>query len=161
MSGTATTVTPVAQDLSAELPPSSRLTPLQPPRIVPPPAARPAGDVRLVMLVVFAIVLGAGVLTITPHPLGVFSDDGMYAVLAKSLAEGRGYRFINLPGAPSGTHFPPAYPLLLAALWKLVPAFPQNVLVFKAANALLNAVAAVLALRSHDVEKIKIAVQKS
>jgi hypothetical protein len=142
------TVEPVAHDL-AELPPSSRHTPLQPPRIVPPPDTRsgPAGDSRLATLVVFAIVLGAGVLAITPHPLGVFSDDGMYAVLARSLAEGKGYRFINLPGSPSGTHFPPAYPLLLAALWKLFPAFPQNVLVFKGANVLLNAVAAALAFR--------------
>ena len=150
MTPAAATVDPVAQDLSAELPPSTRLTPLQPPRVVPPPEARPAGDARLAMLLVFAIVLGAGVLTITPHPLGVFSDDGMYAVLARSLSEGRGYRFINLPGAPSGTHFPPVYPLLLAGLWKLFPAFPQNVLVFKGVNALLNAVAAVLAFRAGE-----------
>ena len=143
----AATVEPVAHDLSAELPTSSRLTPLQPPRVVPPPEARATGDARLAMLLVFAIVLGAGVLSITPHPLGVFSDDGMYAVLARALAEGKGYRFINLPGAPSGTHFPPVYPLLLAGLWKIFPAFPQNVLVFKGVNALLNAVAAVLATR--------------
>jgi hypothetical protein len=131
-----------------ELPASSRHTPLQPPRIVPPDTRPVAGDsARLVTLLVFAIVFGAGVLTITPHPLGVFSDDGMYAVLARSLSEGRGYRFINLPGAPSGTHFPPVYPLLLAAIWKIFPAFPQNVLVFKGINALLNALAAVLAFR--------------
>jgi hypothetical protein len=142
------TVEPVAHDL-AELPPSSRHTPLQPPRVVPPPSTKsgPSGDARLATLLVFAVVLGAGVLSITPHPLGVFSDDGMYAVLARALAEGKGYRFINLPGAPSGTHFPPVYPLLLAALWKLFPAFPQNVLVFKGANVLLNAVAAALAFR--------------
>lgn len=102
---------------------------------------------RLPALVVFAAVLAVSLLAITPHPLGVFADDGMYAVLAKSLAEGTGYRFINLPGAPAGTHFPPVYPAMLALLWKLFPAFPANVLVFKAANALLNALAAVLAFR--------------
>jgi hypothetical protein len=114
-----------------------------PPRRV----ARTADDARLPMLIVFAVVLALGMLAITPHPLGVFTDDAMYAILGKSLAEGQGYRFINLPGAPSGTHFPPVYPLLLAAIWKLVPAFPQNVLVFKAVNALLNALAAVLTFR--------------
>ena len=144
-----TTVAPGTSGSDAmELPPSSRHTPLQPPRVVPPagtPAA--ARDARLAAFVVFAVVLAVGVLTITPHPLGVFSDDGMYAVLARSLAEGKGYRFINLPGAPSGTHFPPVYPLLLALVWKIFPAFPQNVLVFKGLNAVLNAVAAVLAFR--------------
>ena len=33
---------------------------------------------------------------------------------------------INMPGAPHATHFPPGYPLLLAALWKLLPSFPDN-----------------------------------
>ena len=83
-----TTVAPGAPGSDAmELPPSSRHTPLQPPRVVPP-ADAPAKprDARLATFVVFAIVLAVGVLTITPHPLGVFSDEGMYAVLARSLA---------------------------------------------------------------------------
>lgn len=102
---------------------------------------------RLPTLLVFAIVLAVGVTAIAPHPLGVFSDDAMYAVLARSLIDGEGYRFIHLPGAPSATHFPPVYPLLLAFLWKLWPSFPDNVLLFKSVNAVLNAIAAVLAFR--------------
>ena len=58
-------------------------------------------------------------LAIGPWPVGVFQDDGIYAVLAKSLATGEGYRFIQMPGAPNATHYPPGYPLLLALLWKL------------------------------------------
>jgi len=42
---------------------------------------------------------------------------------------------INMPGAPHATHFPPGYPLLLAALWKLYPTFPDNIVAFKFMNA--------------------------
>ncbi|MGQ0643379.1 MAG: hypothetical protein ACT4P6_21750 [Gemmatimonadaceae bacterium] len=93
-----------------------------------------------------AIVLAAAaclavVFAITPHPAGVFQDDGAYVVLAKALAEGNGYHYINLPNAPGATHFPPLYPLLLAGLWKIGPEFPANVQMFKFANALLLGVA--------------------
>ena len=110
--------------------------------------ARVATDVRrLLPVLVGAIAALAGILAIAPHPVGVFQDDGMYLVLARALAEGEGYRYIHLPGAPAGTHFPPAYPALLALLSLVGPAFPANVLLFKAANAILNALAAVLAYR--------------
>jgi hypothetical protein len=68
---------------------------------------------------------------------GVFYDDGVYLALGRSLAEGHGYHLLYLPGSPGAVHYPFVYPLLLAALWKLVPTFPANVLLFKAANALL------------------------
>ena len=79
---------------------------------------------------------------IEPLPVGVFQDDGMYVVLAKSLATGEGYRYLNIPGTPNATHYPPLYPAFLALLWKIGPAFPGNVVVFKFANAVLTAVAA-------------------
>ncbi|MGC9972774.1 MAG: hypothetical protein ABSE56_19500 [Bryobacteraceae bacterium] len=60
-----------------------------------------------------------------PH-LGYFHDDGLYWVCAKSLAEGGGYRIQSLPGEPYQTKYPPLYPLLLAGIWKLNPAFPSN-----------------------------------
>jgi hypothetical protein len=95
----------------------------------------------LALGVVAAVCVGAA---IEPWPVGVFQDDGVYAVLAKSLATGQGYRFIQMPGAPNATHYPPGYPLLLAALWKVSPSFPANVTLFKFANAaLLGVVAAV------------------
>jgi hypothetical protein len=46
--------------------------------------------------------------------LGNFSDDGLYLVGAKSLAEGRNYRISSLPGEPYQTKYPPLYPALLA-----------------------------------------------
>jgi len=60
-----------------------------------------------------------------PH-LGYYHDDGIYWVSAKSLAAGDGYRIASLPGAPYQTKYPPLYPALLAAIWKLSPQFPSN-----------------------------------
>ena len=85
----------------------------------------------LVAVVALAIALVA----VPNWPAGVFQDDGIYVILGKALASGEGYRYLNLPGAPYATHYPPGYPLFLAALWKLSPEFPQNVATFTFANA--------------------------
>ncbi len=58
--------------------------------------------------------------------LGYFHDDGMYWIAGKSLAEGKGYRILNLPGAPYQTKYPPVLPLLLSMVWKAFPEFPAN-----------------------------------
>jgi len=94
----------------------------------------------LLALVAFMYAVSA----IEPLPVGVFQDDGMYVVLAKSLATGEGYRYLNIPGTPNATHYPPLYPAFLALLWKVGPAFPGNIVVFKFANAVLTALAAAL-----------------
>ncbi len=94
---------------------------------------------RLSSLIAAAIVLPVALATIDNLPVGVMHDDGMYVVLAKSLATGHGYRWLNVPGAPPATHYPPGYPAVLAALWKLFPDFPANVIAFKALNAVLLA----------------------
>lgn len=99
---------------------------------------------RLAPWLVALAAFGAAVAAIGPWPAGVFQDDGIYVVLAKSLATGEGYRYLNVPGAPSATHYPPLYPALLALLWKLFPSFPQNVTLFKFANAAMLGGAAVL-----------------
>jgi hypothetical protein len=72
-----------------------------------------------------------------PYAVGVFHDDGVYVILAKSIATGQGFRFLHLPGAPAATHYPPGYPLLLAAVWRVMPSFPENVSAFLFVNALL------------------------
>lgn len=46
-------------------------------------------------------------------------DGAGYAVLAKALETGRGYRAIDHPDQPWHAHFPPGYPLTLAAVWRL------------------------------------------
>lgn len=54
------------------------------------------------------------------------SDDGLYWVCAKSLAEGSGYRLLSFPGEPYQTKYPPLYPFLLSLVWKSNPRFPDN-----------------------------------
>jgi hypothetical protein len=93
-------------------------------------------------LIVAACVLAVHIALISPWPAGVFYDDAMYVVLAKSLATGEGYRYLNIPGAPAATHFPPGYPAVLAALWALAPRFPENLTLLKLANCVFAAVAA-------------------
>jgi hypothetical protein len=60
-----------------------------------------------------------------PH-LGFYHDDSIYWVSARSLAMGDGYRIQSLPGQPYQTKYPPLYPALLAAIWKIDPQFPAN-----------------------------------
>lgn len=80
-----------------------------------------------------------------PHALvGVFYDDGIYLALAKSLAQGHGYHLQYLPGAPASVHYPFGYPLFLALLWKIWPAFPANVSLFRTANAVLMGIGSAL-----------------
>ena len=91
-----------------------------------------------VPLLVFAVAVWAA----KPYAVGVFHDDGVYAILAKSLATGQGYRYLHLPGAPAATHYPPGYPIFLSLLWRISPSFPGNVRLLLLANAALLAVAA-------------------
>lgn len=94
------------------------------------------------LAILFIVVLGTAVWAAQPYPVGVYHDDGVYVVLAKALANGEGYRYLNLPGAPVATHYPPAYPLFLALFWKLSPEFPRNTAIFQLANAILLALVA-------------------
>jgi hypothetical protein len=113
---------------------------------VPPVADARAWRVavdRLLPFLAGTVVFAVAALVIDGLPVGVVRDDAMYVVLAKSLATGHGYRWLHLPGLPPATHFPPGYPALLAVLWWLFPSFPSNLIVFKLANALFSAVAAV------------------
>lgn len=59
--------------------------------------------------------------------MGAYHDDGIYAVAAKALAEGHGYRIVSLPGAPPQTKYPVLFPWLLSGVWRLHSTFPDNV----------------------------------
>jgi hypothetical protein len=93
------------------------------------------------------IALLLGFFAMNDVPLGIFQDDGHYLILARAIAEGEGYRYTNLPGAPAATHFPPGFPLLLAPIWWIAPHFPANVAWFKLVNVALLPAAA-LAIRA-------------
>jgi len=92
---------------------------------------------RLAPLLVVVAAIVAGVHAIDASPIGVFYDDAHYVILGRALATGEGYRYLNVPGAPAATHFPPGYPALLALLWRVAPVFPENIALFKMTNALL------------------------
>ncbi len=93
-------------------------------------------------VITVALALALGIFAMNPLPIGAFHDDARYLLLARSIADGTGYHFVFVPGSPAGTHFPPAFPLLLALLWKIAPAFPASVTLFKLLNALMLALAA-------------------
>ena len=96
---------------------------------------------RLAPMAIAAVIIATLCLLRRPFPVGIAQDDGLYVILAKALATGQGFHFINLPGAPAGVHFPPGYPLLLAGLWRVTSSFPANVLAFAVANMVLLGVA--------------------
>lgn len=114
---------------------------------VPRPGAALASLDRRTLLATAALALFVGLYAMNDVPIGVFQDDGHYLILARALAQGDGYRYINLPGAPPATHFPPGYPLLLAPFVWMSPRFPANVAFLKLLNVALLPLAA-LAIRS-------------
>jgi hypothetical protein len=73
-----------------------------------------------------ALTVLLGALQMAPGVTGVMLDDGIYVSTAKALATGQGYRLINLPWEPLQTKYPPLYPAVLALVWKVWPAFPDN-----------------------------------
>jgi hypothetical protein len=77
-----------------------------------------------------------------PYVVGVWHDDGVYALLGRAIASGQGFHYTQFPGAPAATHYPPLYPLLLGAVWRLAPSFPDNIAAFLAVNAVLVGLAA-------------------
>jgi hypothetical protein len=81
------------------------------------------------------LVGGARYWSSNKEVLGLFLDDGIYAVVAKSLNDGAGYRIISLPTTPDQTKYPFLYSYILSWLWSLDPRFPDNLGLLKAVNA--------------------------
>ncbi|HKS06891.1 MAG TPA: hypothetical protein VJR92_11295 [Gemmatimonadaceae bacterium] len=106
---------------------------------------------RYAVVVAAVCALVAGLAVISPAPVGVFWDDGVYLITAKALATGEGYRYVHLPGAPSASHFPPLWPALLSIVWRIAPDFPDNVRLMKLVNPILLAIGAgaTVVLASH------------
>ena len=101
----------------------------------------------LALVGVAALALAVGLAIVDALPVGVVADDSFYVILARALASGEGYRYLNVPGHPAGTHFPPGYPAILALMSFVAPAFPASVVAFKALNAAFLAAAAVFVAR--------------
>jgi hypothetical protein len=60
--------------------------------------------------------------------LGFIHDDGVYAITAKALAEGKGFTLLHVVTHPAEIKYPFMYPLLLAVVWLINPHFPQNLM---------------------------------
>lgn len=75
---------------------------------------------RVIWCLMIASLL-LGLFQFNDRPLGGFTDDGHYVILAESLVRGSGYRLINYPDAPLEHAFPPGWPLLLTPLVTLLP----------------------------------------
>ncbi len=116
-----------------------------------PPAAAPSSRWAVVEQrapwIAALVALLAALMTMTSDPIGVFNDDGIYLLTAKALAEGQGYVYPHLPGTPPAIHYPPVWPMLLAAVWKVGPAFPANISWLKLINPFILAAAAALTVQ--------------
>ena len=65
---------------------------------------------------------------------GMVIDDAWYVMLAKALAEGRGYQLINAPLDGILPGYPPGFPALLSLVFHLSPDFPGNVWLLKSVS---------------------------
>ena len=81
---------------------------------------------RAVLVLAGALLVWAYAICISLPSAGVFHDDGIYVVTARALAEGQGYRIISLPESPLQTKYPILFPWLLSLIWRIAPAFPDN-----------------------------------
>lgn len=81
----------------------------------------------------------------SPRSVGYWRDDGSYVSNARALAEGRGYRRVEMPEEPLETQKPIAYPAALSLAFRLVPSFPENLPLLLLFGALGAACAVVLA----------------
>jgi hypothetical protein len=96
-------------------------------------------SVRVPALALGAVGIAAGLIflgwaygaALRAPAFGMFHDDGIYAVTAKALATGRGYRIVSLPGEIAQTKYPFLFPALLAAVWRVFPRFPENLIWLK------------------------------
>lgn len=99
-------------------------------------------DERRAALIAGLVTLTVGLATMTPDLIGVFFDDAIYVLLGKGIAEGQGYVYPQLPGHPPAIHYPPVWPAVLALVWKIAPAFPDNLGWLKAVNPVMLGLAA-------------------
>ena len=79
----------------------------------------------LVCLGAVALVIGAASFDRLPSPIG---DNAEFAILARSLATGHGFRYLNHPDLLPATKYPPGFPLFLA-MW--IPLFGGSMIVMK------------------------------
>jgi hypothetical protein len=105
---------------------------------------RSSDRVRRVALAIAvgAVVASVGVWAQNDALVGVNYDDGIYAWLARSLADGDGYRITYTPSDVPGIKYPPIYPVSLVPFWKLARTPESAYRAMKIANGLYIGLAA-------------------
>ena len=96
-----------------------------------PASRRGAVAVWLMLFLALAGVYWA-IATLGPSGFGIWQDDAVYVVTAKSLAQGTGYRHLEMPSQPLQTKYPPFFPALLSAVWRISDDWPANLSIMRA-----------------------------
>jgi hypothetical protein len=106
------------------------------------PTTGGARDERLGPYLVLAVViLAVGLAAWRPIPAGVWHDDGVYALVGRALAEGHGFTYQGVVGAPPAVKFPPVYSSFVAGLWLIFEDVGAVTLAATLGNILFLAVA--------------------
>lgn len=94
----------------------------------PPPKSPSRWSARTSLLVgaAFLLVYLTWTAFTAPSACGVFNDDAVCLVTAKAMADGHGYRRLDLPSEPHQTKYPVLYPFILSLVWRLWGEFPAN-----------------------------------
>ena len=79
--------------------------------------------------------------------VGLVVDDAWYVLLAKALAEGRGYSLINSPSPDILPLYPPGFSFLLSLFYRLYPSFPDNVWLLKSVSIVAMMIVGILCYR--------------
>ena len=97
------------------------------------------------LVILLALALSSLAFFSAPNIIGLFHDDGIYAVVAKALSEGKGYRIISLPGDPYQTKYPFLYSYLLSWAWSVNPYISEIISLLNLTNAFFYGVSLLLA----------------
>lgn len=104
-----------------------------------------SGFSRIVVVVVIAAIY---VLRID-HAAGLIVDDAWYVLLAKALASGQGFRLISSAATPILPTVPPGFPAMLAPVFWIKSAFPDNLILLKLVSIVAMGIAAVATYRDY------------
>lgn len=94
------------------------------------------------------MLFGVGVTAWRPVPAGVWHDDGVYMLVGKALAEGRGLVYAGVVDSPPAAKFPPLYPVVLASIWWILDSIGPVTMAATFLNLALLAVAGALFARA-------------
>src|SRR5918994_1331579 len=97
------------------------------------------------LVVLLALALSSLAFLSAQNIIGLFHDDGIYAVVAKALSEGDGYRIISLPGDPYQTKYPFLYSYLISWAWTVNPLISEIIPLLNFTNAFFYGVSLLLA----------------